>query len=303
MRHLKLLMAAITAVLIISPVLAADFGDGASICDSVFSQVSGLTKFNAYPSPSSYKMGGSAAMLNLSLLIILVVLTALSLAYAVGIAFGINSLKEFVKKEYVESIFNIVFIVLIVGGLGFAGGAMSFFTNVANVALKSSGMSSPPTITSASDLYLNICANYLNNGIFSSIQGVIYIIPTLYFAKTLQGITITLEPLDIGFEFRPYAGIYPYVQILNLETDLFVLVLGLEVSMSLVLATIYFLFPIFLYAGILLRSFPWTRARRRLDACALHLFLHSLPCAPLPLPAIFVPSDPERHARNRDRDI
>ncbi|MGC9125731.1 MAG: hypothetical protein ACP5GW_06390, partial [Caldisericaceae bacterium] len=213
-------------VLTSSAKLASAQIGAAYICDSMFNvdqQISSLS--------SSY-----SAILSVSLVIVLMVLSILSIIYAIGRGFGISKLVSFVQREYLESIFNLALIGLVMGGLGFADAAIGFFASISSLyASSSSYISSYPSIpNTASGLLLQLCNNYVNKGVYDGIEDYLYLLPSIALTNFLGTMELTFNmPLEVnvtlhriiptpfgistGFEYEPFKGIYPYSQILNTE--------------------------------------------------------------------------------------
>ncbi|MGC8675946.1 MAG: hypothetical protein ACP5T3_00305 [Candidatus Micrarchaeia archaeon] len=237
-----------------APTLANSFDNALMpVCSSMIAPLSGL--------------GGSySALLSISLAIVFMVLTILGVVYAIGRAFGIPVLMEFVKKEYLESIFNIVLIVIAAGGLGFADASVSFLSNLA-LSSSATGQASVSSISSANSLYLTLCNTYLRNGITYGLVDIVVLVgPNIIDSSMLQNLRVSIgntsedNPLGVSVSFSPFAGIYPYVQVLSAENNAVYAMIAVYLGISFLLAIIYGIFPLLFYAGILLRSFPWTRA-------------------------------------------
>lgn len=225
-----------------------------SLCSDLFPATSG-TIFVAG--------GPQTGILTIAMLLVLLVLSALGIVYAFGYGLSIDSLKNFSRTEIVESIFSAIIIIFVAGGLGFAGSAISFVTNLASLGTSQlPGVATPPVINTAYDLYTNLCNNYVNSN--AGLEGMIPAIVTTgvsqIFISTFQSLTIELEPSGFGFSVKPYAGVEPELELLNIEMDFFFLLVGFFIAIPVLLSLIYSLFPYFLYAGVLLRAFPWTRA-------------------------------------------
>jgi len=228
----------------------------------------------SYLFPSNGTMGISSvhAILEIALLVVLSVLSLLGILYAIGYSFNISTLKEFVKKEYIESIFNIILIVLVFGGLSFADGSVAFIANLARSALANSALStsaSTTQISNASQLFTSLCNAYMINGIVNGLAGFFYLLPTNIVVSTEQNLEINInEATDkalwpgkaFGLSIKPLAGIYPYAQIIQSEFTIVLDVMFVYIGIAFFLAIIYSLFPILFFLGILLRSFPWSRA-------------------------------------------
>ncbi|MCL5239063.1 MAG: hypothetical protein M1286_01145 [Candidatus Marsarchaeota archaeon] len=64
----------------------------------------------------------------------------------------------------------------------------------------------------------------------------------------------------LRYDFSPFQGLEPFASLLGQQLDVTLAIAGLLIIIPVFLFIVYGLFPIFLYAGVLLRSFPWTRA-------------------------------------------
>jgi len=222
-----------------------------------------------FPKKGTLEISSAPTILEIALLVVLSVLSLLGILYAIGYSFNISKLKEFVKKEYIESIFNIILIVLVFGGLSFADGSVAFIANLANSAI-STTTASTTQISSAYDLFNNLCNAYMTNGIVNGLLGIFYLLPTNILVSTEQTLVINLyEAMDkalwpthqfFGLSIKPLAGVYPYVQIIQSEFTIVSGVVFVYIGIAFFLAIIYSLFPILFFLGILLRSFPWSRA-------------------------------------------
>ena len=71
---------------------------------------------------------------------------------------------------------------------------------------------------------------------------------------------VDLAPNYFGYTFYPYVGLTVVNQIIKMMMEFIGVIIGLFFGLSVFLAIIYGLFPIFLYVGIVLRTIPWTRA-------------------------------------------
>ncbi|MGC8628671.1 MAG: hypothetical protein ACP5T4_00465 [Candidatus Micrarchaeia archaeon] len=210
----------------------------------------------------------TSSILSISGIIVLAVLVVLSIIYAIGKGAGLPGLVMYSQREYVETLFNIILIVIIAEGTGVIDGSIAFLSNMA--LSTTSTTASTVTISSAKDLYTNLCNSYLGKGLADAIVGALYILPTNFLQDVFQSITLYLavdpnyiiipEDMVIGAKIVPFTGIYPYNQLLGLEFNAFMGVALLSIGIAMLLILIYGLFPIFLYLGIAFRSFPWTRA-------------------------------------------
>ena len=240
------------AVALLALAYASNAQLGASICPSLFpSNGIVLRNTNVY-----------TTLISVSLLITLMVLTALGLVYAIGNAFGFEKLKSFTKTEFLESSINVIIIMLIAGGLAFADGGIAFFSNVGLAGLQSVTTVKLSAPTSAQGVYTQICMLYLDQGfnVFLS-NWLPTVLTSSVLLGTLQNLKIDITLLNaIEFSFNPFAGVKVLSAILNQQAALFGGAAIMLVAVIFALVIIYFLFPLFLFVGVFLRSFPWTRA-------------------------------------------
>ena len=241
-------------------------------CAPLFGGSSVVGSTIAVSTPSTY-----SNMLDFSLLIILMVLVVLGIIYAIGYSMKIDKLLSYSKTELLESIFNIIIIVAIAGGMGLVFSGISFITSIANTGLASAqnainsqggGIVLLPTtqVTNAHDLYVGICDNY-GNGIIGIVGNLINLYELGIEQSLAQSLTIELMPnyggflmLTPGVTFSPLAGLSPSMQVISSLFTIISAFVAIMIGIPLLLFFIYYLFPFFLYAGVLFRSFPWTRA-------------------------------------------
>src|SRR5271157_1986426 len=233
-----------------------------TFCSSLFSQSS------ANPMSLTYA-GTYASVLGVSLLVVLVVLTVLGVVYAFGMAFKVESLKAFTRSEFLESFFNILLIVVISSGIALSGAAISFISNLGLAGIQSlssqagSAAISPAQVVQVSDtqsVYTAICNNYVTNGINTWMHDITYTGLVSIVLNSVMNFKLALTPLGEGVTFSPMAGAYPVYYFINMQIELFVAMIGIMLMVTFLLYIVYSIFPVFLYVGILLRSFPWTRA-------------------------------------------
>lgn len=209
-----------------------------------------------------YAPGFFGGVISVSFLIVLLVLSLLGIVYAIGTALDIDALKKFVKSEFLQSLANVAILGAIGAGLAFSSGLILFISNIAALGGQVIGVS-PPVSGNAQTIYMSLCTTYLEYNVDSLISPTGYIVETYsqqVILSAFQSLNIDLEPNRFGFEVQPFAGLEPVIGVIGEQLGIFMAIVGVFIGISLFLFLIYSLFPIFLYAGILLRSFPWTRA-------------------------------------------
>ncbi len=218
--------------------------------------------FNLAPSNSVWWEN----ILALSVLTILAVFAALSVAYAIGMAFGINKLVTFCRAEYGEGIFTLVIIAMVGGSTAYLGHAFMFMSSLATVGI-TQGITQTQMPSGAQGLYSGLCHNIISNDVSPDLflTGVILIELIPY--EFIQAYSLSIQPQTAPWiyflpavTYRPFGGLGVMVSATFLEFSTLSIFIFLGITLIFLFMLIYLLFPLFLYLGILLRSFPWTRA-------------------------------------------
>jgi hypothetical protein len=197
-----------------------------------------------------------SGMANIVLLIVILDFSILSVAYAFGTAFQITNLTTFAQTELLEGVFNVIIFAAIGFGILSVYPAIAFFINVAQL-----GSSGPVAVPSSSlGIYTQLCSYISSNIINSGFTNWLGLIVNLYIANTMQSANLLAIPNSFGYAYQPFAGIALLIQLLWDDQAAFFGTMFFGMFLVSLLFIIYYLFPIFLYAGIALRSFPWTRA-------------------------------------------
>ncbi len=241
----------------------------ASFCGFLFpsGQQSGI-QANGVPSPVNAS-SLYTNLLGLSMAIILAVMAVIGMAYAIGTSFGINKLVEFSKTEIYESLANVFIIVVIVGGSAVFSNMIVLGSYLAGIGVQQVAHGvQMPVITSPLDMYTALCSNYINVFVFQLLPASLHIAVVQFVVHLLasfevQFVTSFKEgPIAFvpGFQFKPLDGLSAVSQSLSMAASVVSFMMFVHFAVILLLFTIYYLFPIFLYVGILLRSFPLTRA-------------------------------------------
>ncbi|MCL5675163.1 MAG: hypothetical protein M1611_00955 [Candidatus Marsarchaeota archaeon] len=236
---------------------------GSTYCTPIFTPSKAVVSTSFVLSPGSVPIHGTfGGVISIALLIVLMVFTVIALVYGVGVAFRIDKLIRFGRAELLESFANVVIIVVIAFGVGTILGAASFLANLGslNVVAPSSGFS-----TGVQGFYTNTCINIFNNVIITSLFDMVGGLANAVVYEILDDFQLTFVPggyisyVVPGFEVQPFQGIGPIVSLTFVETSTFTAFIMTGLGIIFMLFVIYYLFPVFLYLGIVLRSFPWTR--------------------------------------------
>ncbi len=190
---------------------------------------------------------GQQSVLSISLLIMLIMLLIFAVLYMVGVILQMDLFQKIIKQELGEVIvtFLVIFILVgIVASATYYSTQTSFFVAGSNFGR---------------NLFVSDCT-YLSS--YSTNFFAPLFLMTLMSAtvRSVSGVTIQIEPVYFGFKTSPLLGYSILGSTLGILTDIAGAFILLILSAATILGIIYGLFPIFLYAGIVLRTIPWTRA-------------------------------------------
>lgn len=205
---------------------------------------------------------GFGSIVSLCMVIILAMLTVVGAAYAFGYAFRIEVLLNFSKAEIIECIANVAIVAAVGTSMAFSSPTIFWFANLA--ALGQGTSTSIPY--GASAMYTTLCSGLYNNVILAGLQNFAGVFLNLYVTNFFAegnppqgGLTIHAMPNGMGVAFAPFQGVAVMTtELWDSQTTYFGTVF-MGMFLIVLLFIIYFLFPLFLYVGIALRSFPWTR--------------------------------------------
>jgi hypothetical protein len=191
------------------------------------------------------------------------VLIVLSVVYAIGAAFGIHKLVAFVRAEYMEQILNIMIVVVITASLSFAYSTLNFFSSIAGgLGFSTASITTGSAVTA---LYSSLCSDIMTTQVLPSLTSIVKtfvillpfeIVQNAYFSFSVSGPVSNFIPQGT---IQPFEGMGPMVSVTFLQMGTMFLFLFLGVGVIFLLYIFYFLFPLFLYVGLVLRSLPWTR--------------------------------------------
>lgn len=199
---------------------------------------------NMFPVESTASMG---SLVGVSFAIILVMLSVIGITYMLGYAFQINSLLAFSKTEIGEIALTVVIVAVF--------SAFIFAANSSSNALL------PGVSPTASHGYFASDCNYLSVAsvnVFKTIA--VYYWPNQLWLSLIQGVGFSYQPAGVGPSFSPFVGIDMITSMVNKFATFAGFIAILPLGVVALLSIIYSLFPLFLYAGIVLRTIPFTRA-------------------------------------------
>jgi hypothetical protein len=201
--------------------------------------------------------------LALSLLVIIMVMMVLGLVYAIGQAFQIGKLLDYSKNEFLESIFNVVLVLLILNGTLVGDNLIIKGSQISMSALAATtgaaNLNVPP-VTSPIGMYTSLCNNYMSSlGALAGNYALLSSIGTLVLFATTAPVNLPNPSAFTFITVNVFNGLSTLGGLISVVLGILSFIIGLHIMIVLILFVIYYLFPLFLYLGILFRSFPWTR--------------------------------------------
>lgn len=201
------------------------------------------------------KNGTYNSLLSIGVLLVILMFVVLGVIYAIGFAFHIDRLVAFCRSEMLENVFNLIIIVAVAGGIGAIDSSIAFVSGLGT--LSNLGGSH---VANAQDLYVSLCSSIQDTVVMSGFQNWLGVMFGLFSNQFIASLTLVAQPNGFGITFAPFGVYTTLTQIFWLEQDVFVFMMEMGMGLIVLLTFIYFLFPLFLYLGIVLRAFPWTRA-------------------------------------------
>jgi hypothetical protein len=239
-------------------------------CDTLFTTgaISPPTGGSAPPvklvNPALVNYGTYKTLLELAFFIVLMVLTVLGLCYAIGLSFGIQRLVTFVKTEYLESAMNLIIIAgVMVTVVNVGAGGTTIFDGITNFLVNLAlGVNNLPAAapTTSQGAFVQTCTSMMTGIVDSSLQNYATVFFNLFINYPLINFAISIKPNDFGFSVQPWNGVQTLNSTVWIEEGIAFTILMMSIALIMFLFVIYWLFPVFFFVGLFLRSFPWTRA-------------------------------------------
>lgn len=235
-RHGSVLL---TAVLLLAMLPTSAQADTLSMCSDII---------NPNNIIFTGQSGSAQSILTLSLLIMVTMMLISGFLYAIGYAFRIDKVLRFAKTEIGEVLVTALIVFIFIGTFSVASltiGTKNLFA-LGNGALND-------------NVFISDCS-FLSQKSFDLIApmfAVSYQDLAINFLGTLK---INFKPDYFGVSFDPLAGMTLIRPMLTTFMYLISIFIVIPIGATMFLAFIYALFPLFLYLGIVLRTFPLTRA-------------------------------------------
>jgi hypothetical protein len=196
---------------------------------------------------------GTAGVVGLTTLIMLTILLVLAALYMVSQAAKLPSLNNFVKTELAEVVGTAILIGIFFGAF--------YATAFATVGVNPASTTNPTLHFSgpARSVFVGDCVALGTSSFDLAIP--VFVSGTINYAlQAVSSINLKITPGGFGFTMQPLGGLALVINNLTTLQDLMSGIVVAILAMTFLLAFVYSIFPLFLYLGIILRAFPWTRA-------------------------------------------
>ncbi len=217
----------------------------AAFCSGVISSTNSVLN---HPQSLSY-------LVEISVILLLTVATVLGIVYSFGYSFKINRLTNFAKNEFGEIIVTVLIIAVFIGTFSVFNSTYGS-SSIAGI----DGLSTPTSPSANAQIFSSDCSYLAYYGVTVMPQQIIAYSLLGNLVDAIKNVKVTLQPNGFGPAFSPFSGFAIYRSVLDEVVELAGGIAGLFLATIALLAIFFSLFPIFLYVGIVLRSFPWTRA-------------------------------------------
>ncbi len=205
-------------------------------------------------SPAIAAYSSYTGLISVALLVVLMMFMVMAIIYALGMAFRWNMLMNLAKSEYLEGFVSIMIILFIAGGIAAFSGAESA---IGNIFSTTTGTTVPGTFQT---LYTSLCNNIFSKMVIPGFLMVLWTDVNKLMVSLISSFTLTFEPGGMGISVAPFAGFSSLNQLIWIESGIATFMVAGGGLLIVLLFVIYYLFPIFLFLGLVLRTFPWTRA-------------------------------------------
>ena len=246
---------AVLAVLLVGTLHASVFqlpsGQSVFSCTALFTN-----SVNGKPlvSPAIAAYSSYTGLISVALLVVLAMFMVMAVIYALGMAFRWNMLMNLAKSEYLEGFVTILIILFIAGGIAAFSGAESA---IGNIFSTTTGTTVPGTFQT---LYTSLCNNIFDKLVIRGFLMVLWTDVNKLMISLISSFTLKFEPGGMGISVAPFAGFSSLNQLIWVESGIATFMVAGGGLIIVLLFVIYYLFPIFLFLGVALRAFPWTRA-------------------------------------------
>jgi len=181
-------------------------------------------------------------MLVISLILMSAMAALAGICYGIGTGLKFDRLTRFAVSEAAEIAITAIIVVVFLGSFSVVSG------------VSPGGLFSPGLAT-----FENTCSE-LAGASFNLLPPLLGTVVSYDAVSLAQSLEISMEPNSFGFFIKPLSGLSLLTSIMNIFITFLGGLIVLIVGVAVALIIIYEVFPLFLFAGIVLRTLPVTRA-------------------------------------------
>jgi len=247
MRHIKILLIVALLSILVGSASAAT-GTAGAVASAFCGGSGGTGGGGVIPSTNilSGTTNGVTSLLTVSVFIMLVMLMVMAILYIISYVAALPVLKNMVKQEVGEIVITILVVALILGSFNLGAATATTGTHI-------------PGVNVGQQTFIDDCT-YLATASVNLFIPYIVVNIIQFLLDTVESLKLTITPAYFGVVITPLQGFDLFDQVLMVLGDVTGGMILLIASIAVALGFIYGVFPIFLYAGIILRTIPWTRA-------------------------------------------
>ncbi len=191
---------------------------------------------------------GEQSLLDMSVFIMLTLVLVGSVIYIVGYVLALENVKNMAKAEFGEILVTAIVVFIFIGGFNLA----SIGANPQNVFHAAGNNFGRQT-------YVDDCM-YMTGTSMGLILPLFVAGRIQWFMDLVESFQVNLNPAYFGPSFAPFLGYNLFDTMFGILTTVGWGMVLMVLAITVLLGFIFAFFPVFLYAGIVLRSLPWTRA-------------------------------------------
>jgi hypothetical protein len=201
---------------------------------------------------------GVTSVVTLASVIMLSIVLIMAVLYMISQVARLPSLATFVKVELTEMVATAVIIAIFFGGFyaaAFSGAGFSGAQAQAPATTQTPSHFNGP----GRAIFVDDCAT-LGVASMALIPPMITSGVINYMINLVSSLTVKIMPGGFGFSVAPFGGMSIVASTLQELQGILATFIVAITAVIFMLSVVYSLFPIFLYIGIVMRTFPWTRA-------------------------------------------
>lgn len=194
-----------------------------------------------------------------SLLIILAMVLLIGVTYMIGYGFKLDRLIRFSRAELGEIAVTLIAVMVFLGGFSIFIIYQTLPSGTSVATLPGNFINLSPVSGVTPDIFFSDCES-MATIVYAGLSNLISLWEVQQSDTFAQSYSFSLKWSEEGYSVGPLTGLEMSVAFITTIVTLTYFLIGLDVIIPGVLGVLFGILPIFLFVGIILRSFPWTRA-------------------------------------------